>query len=73
MACSKIGIFISQQKHITDLLRDIGKLARKPINSPLDQNHKLRETKRDKAVDRKVYQKLVGKLIYLSHKCLDIA
>ena len=60
VARSKKEIFISQQKCFTDLLRDTVKLACKSINSPIDQNHKLGEVEGDIAMDREVYQKLVG-------------
>ena len=73
VAHSKHGIFISQQKYITDLLRDTGKLACKPATTPIDPHHKLGEAKEDGMVDTEMYQRLVGKLIYLSHTRPDIA
>lgn len=42
-ARSKQGIFISQQKHVLDLLSEVGLLNCKPANKPIIQNHKLRE------------------------------
>ena len=62
------GIFIFQQKYVTNLLKQIGKLACKPTGTPIDPNHKLGEAKEDVVVDREVYQNLVRRLIYLSHK-----
>ena len=35
---------------------------------PIDPNHKLREESEDAIIDKGMYQRLVGKLIYLSHK-----
>ena len=67
VAHSREGIFISQQKYMTDLLKEIGKLARKPASTPIDPNHKLGEASEDPTVDREVYQRLIGKLIYLAH------
>ena len=49
VAHSKHGIFISQQKYIVDLLKDIRKLACKPTNTPIEPNHKLKEV--EEAVD----------------------
>ena len=50
-----------------DLLTEIGKLGCKPVETPIEQNHKLCEAPGDAIVDRESYQRLVGKLIYLSH------
>ena len=41
VACSKRGIFISQQKYIFDLLKETGMLGCKPVETPIEQNHKL--------------------------------
>lgn len=73
VAYSRQGIFISQQKYVTDLLKEIGKTACKPISTPIDSNHKLSEAKEEPTVDKQLYQRLVGRLIYLAHTRPDIA
>lgn len=73
VAHSSQGIFISQQKYITDLLEETGKSGCKPASTPIDPNHKLGESKDDPIVDKGMYQRLCGKLIYLSHTRPDIA
>ncbi|KAL5823155.1 hypothetical protein ACOSQ4_021055 [Xanthoceras sorbifolium] len=73
VAHSRQGIFISQQKYVIDLLKDTGKLGCKPVDTPIEFNHKLCDLPEDAAVDRGNYQRLVGKLIYLSHTRPDIA
>lgn len=73
VAHSKKGVFISQQKYITDLLKETGKAACKPASTPVDPNIKLGSAEEDVAVDKEMYQRLVGKLIYLSHTRPDIA
>ncbi|KAL5540377.1 hypothetical protein UlMin_045222 [Ulmus minor] len=70
---SRLGRLISQQKYITDLLKEKGKLACRPASTPIDPNHKLGEAEEDSAVNGENYQRLVGKLIYLSHTRPDIA
>ena len=45
VAYSTQGIFISQQKYVTDLLEETGKIGCKPISTPMDPNHKLGEAK----------------------------
>lgn len=56
-----------------DLLKDTGKLGCKPVDTPIEFNHKLSDVPEDVAVDRGNYQRLVGKLIYLSHTRPNIA
>ena len=73
MARSKPGIFISQHKNVIDLLRETGMMAIKPIVTPIEQNQRLSEALGEKKVDRKMYQRLVGRLIYLAHTRPDIA
>jgi len=70
---SKKGIFISQQKYITNLLKETGKTACKPASTPIDPNLKLGSAEEDTAVDKEMYQRLVGRLIYLSHTRPDVA
>ncbi|RVW53308.1 Retrovirus-related Pol polyprotein from transposon RE1 [Vitis vinifera] len=41
VAYSTQGIFISQQKYVTDLLAETGKIGCKPISTPMDPNYKL--------------------------------
>lgn len=44
-----------------------------PIDTPIEQNDRLSEVRDNEFFDKGIYQKLVGKLIYLSHTHLDIA
>jgi transposase InsO family protein len=73
VAHSRQGIFISQQKYVMDLLKETGKTACKPASTPIDPNLRLGMAEEDAAVDREMYQRLVGRLIYLSHTRPDIA
>jgi len=73
VAHSKQGIFISQQKYVLDLLKETGKLGCKPVATPIEYNHRLCNAPEDSVVDKGLYQRLVGKLIYLSHTRPDIA
>ena len=56
-----------------DLLIQIRRLGYKPVETFIEQNHKLCEAQEDVIVDREFYQKLVSKLIYLSHIIKNIA
>jgi len=73
VARSKHGIFLSQRKYVLDLLTETGMLGCKPIETPIEQNHKNFCCVDASSTDRQRYQRLVGKLIYLSHTRPDIA
>lgn len=67
------GIFKCQKKYVLDLLAESGMLDSKPAETPIVVNHGLRTIKGGETANREQYQKLVGKLIYLSHTRPDIA
>nr|GEV64003.1 putative reverse transcriptase, RNA-dependent DNA polymerase [Tanacetum cinerariifolium] len=70
---SQAGIFICQKKYILDLLAKTGMLDCKPAETPMMSNKKLYIETEAELADRDRYQRLVGKLLYLSHTRLDIA
>ena len=71
VARSRKGISISQRKYVLDLLIEIGMLGCKPSDTPIKAR---KRTESDgKPVDRERYQRLVSRLIYLSHTRPDIA
>nr|CAN75711.1 hypothetical protein VITISV_026859 [Vitis vinifera] len=72
IARSKKGIAVSQRKYVLDLLNETGMLGCKPAKTPMDTTVKLEESDGSAPVDKGRYQRLVGKLIYLSHTRPDI-
>ncbi|RVW42670.1 Retrovirus-related Pol polyprotein from transposon TNT 1-94 [Vitis vinifera] len=65
VATSRKGLFLNQRKYTIDLLRDSNMLNSKPANTPFDS--KLQLDKLGDPLDSpNYYQKLVGKLIYLT-------
>ena len=72
VARSKKGISITQQKYIIDLLKETCMTGSKPITTPIDPNVKL-NAHDGELVDKERYQRLIGRLIYLSHTRPDIA
>ncbi|WJZ84163.1 hypothetical protein VitviT2T_003782 [Vitis vinifera] len=72
IARSKKGIAVSQRKYVLDLLNETGMLGCKPTETPMDTTVKLEESDGSVPVDKGRYQRLVGKLIYLSHTRPDI-
>lgn len=73
VARSRAGISVSQRKYVLDLLKETGMLGCKPAETPVDQTVKLGAQKDENPVDKGRFQRLVGKLIYLSHTRPDIA
>ena len=73
VAQTSSGISVSQRNYVFDLLEETGTLECRPTNTPMEQNGKLRDEEESPSVDKGQYQRLVGKLIYLSHTRLDIA
>jgi hypothetical protein len=66
VARSQKGIFISQRKYTLDLLEETGKLGVKPIYSPMELHHHLSPDDGELLEDPGHYQRLVGKLNYLT-------
>lgn len=67
------GIFLSQRKHVLDLLAEVRMLECKLADTPIIQNHQLSKFSDQEPKDKERYQKLIGELIYLSHTLPDIA
>ncbi|GJU67257.1 ribonuclease H-like domain-containing protein [Tanacetum coccineum] len=70
------GLCLSQRKYCLDLLSDFGLLACKPSATPLEQNLTITNepSSTDPVLDNVTeYQKLIGKLIYLTHTRPDIS
>nr|GEU46725.1 putative RNA-directed DNA polymerase [Tanacetum cinerariifolium] len=64
---SKQGIFICQKKYVLDLLAETRMIDCKPVDTPMRVNQKLYMEEKAKLADKGMYQRIVGKLIYLSH------
>jgi hypothetical protein len=70
---SKLGIFLSQRKYVLDLLAETCMLDGKHVDTSIVQNHCLAEYSDRVPTNKERYQKLMGRLIYLSHTCPNIA
>ena len=73
---TKTGLCLNQRKYCIELLHEFGLLACRPVSTPLPENIVLahKETDNDKYLKNIVtYQKLVGKLIYLTLTRPDIS
>eukprot|EP00268_Persea_americana_P014452 TRINITY_DN16432_c2_g1_i1.p1 TRINITY_DN16432_c2_g1~~TRINITY_DN16432_c2_g1_i1.p1 ORF type:complete len:126 (+),score=19.02 TRINITY_DN16432_c2_g1_i1:432-809(+) len=72
-AISRSGIVISQRKYILDLLKETEKLGAKPVDTPIEQNRGLHIGSGELLEDKRLYQRLVGKLVYLTITRPDIS
>jgi hypothetical protein len=66
------GTFISQTKYIEDILKKFGMKDGKPIKTPMGTNGHLDLDTGGKSVDQKVYQSMIGSLLYLCASWSDI-
>lgn len=81
-ARSKEGILMNQRKFALELISELGLSGSKPVSTPMECNQKLTTVKYDKHVgdlvtDAKLddlgpYQRLIGKLLYLTITRPDI-
>lgn len=67
VAQSHKRIVVSQRKYTLDLLKETGMPWCKPAKTPMDPVNKTEMEKNQQFADKGRYQRLVGKLIYLSH------
>ena len=72
-ARSKSGILVNQRNYILDLLKEIGLLGCRVAETPIEQNLKLDIAKEKEIKENEKYERLVGRLIYLSHTRPGIA
>ena len=70
---SQHGLFLSQQKYTLYLLNEIGNSACEPVITPIEVNHSMSIYSNQIPTNKERYQRLVGKLIYLTHTRPDIS
>ncbi|KAL9285705.1 putative RNA-directed DNA polymerase [Arabidopsis thaliana] len=61
------GIFLSQRKYCLDIIEECGLSGARPVDTPLEQNHKLLVSTSDPFEAPDQYRRLVGRLVYLTH------
>nr|GEX27513.1 hypothetical protein [Tanacetum cinerariifolium] len=70
---SKQGIFVCQKRNILDLLAKTDMIDCKPADTHMIVNQKLYMEEKAELADKGRFQRMMGKLIYLSHTRPDIA
>jgi Reverse transcriptase (RNA-dependent DNA polymerase) len=73
IAHSNGEMFLSQRKYVLDLLKETGKLGCKPVSTPIDSKYKLNSEDGEPLENIDQFQRLVGKLIYLTVTRPDIS
>jgi hypothetical protein len=68
VARSKKRVVLSQHKYVLDLLRDMGMLGCRPINTPIDLNYKLSGEIGDQ-VEKGQYQETVYQILRYLKGC----
>lgn len=66
------GIFVSQHKYATDILRMFKMMDCKPVDTPIAANTKLSKDYGDQPANEKNYRNLVGSLLYLTSTRPDL-
>ena len=66
------GMFISQSKYASDLLKRFKMLECKAAATPIALGTKLSKTDQGNSIDQTLYKRLVGSLMYLTTTKLDI-
>ncbi|KAE8734773.1 Detected protein of unknown function [Hibiscus syriacus] len=67
------GIFVSQKKYAADLLKKLNMTGCKIAATPMNLNEKLKKDDGTEETDAWSFRSLVGGLIYLTNKRLDIS
>ena len=73
IAQSKSGVVMNQRKYALEILGETGMLDCKPLDTPMDPNAKLVLGQKEPLYDLGRYQRLVGKLNYLTITRIDIS
>ena len=68
----KNGTFVSQGKYIKDMLKKIGMNEAKAISTPMGTNINWDSDANGNMVDQKLYQSMIGSLLYVSASRPDV-
>nr|GFA44102.1 uncharacterized mitochondrial protein AtMg00810-like [Tanacetum cinerariifolium] len=66
------GIFISQDKYVTEILRKFGLTDGKSVSTPIDTEKPLLKDPNGEDVDMHTYRLIIGSLMYLTSSRPDI-
>ncbi|GKE26802.1 putative ribonuclease H-like domain-containing protein, partial [Tanacetum coccineum] len=66
------GIFVSQEKYVTEILKKFGFSDVKPANTPMETHKPLLKDADGEDVDERMYRSIIGSLMYLTSSRPDI-
>nr|GEY96779.1 uncharacterized mitochondrial protein AtMg00810-like [Tanacetum cinerariifolium] len=66
------GIFLSQDKYVSDILKKFGYSDVRSANTPMDKENPWGKDETSKDVDLHLYRSMIGSLMYLTASRLDI-
>ncbi|GJV28276.1 retrovirus-related pol polyprotein from transposon TNT 1-94 [Tanacetum coccineum] len=66
------GIFISQDKYVTEILKKFGFTDVKTASTPMETHKPLLKDENDKDIDKHMYRSMIGSLMYLNPLRPDI-
>ncbi|GJS90820.1 retrovirus-related pol polyprotein from transposon TNT 1-94 [Tanacetum coccineum] len=67
-----VGIFISQDKYVAEILKKFGFVTVKTTSTPIETNKALVKDEEDEDVDVHLYRSMIGSLMYLKTSRPDI-
>jgi hypothetical protein len=68
----KNGIFVSQDKYIKDMLKKFGMEDAKGISTQMGTNGSLESDTNGNMVEQKIYQSMIGSLLYVTASRPDV-
>ena len=72
IAKSNRGLLMTQQKYVPEVIKDTKLLQCHTNDTPIEVNHKLTLKEDDPRIEMTTYEKLIARLLYLSHISPDI-
>ena len=73
VARNEKGLFLCQRKYALEIVEECGLVGAKPVEFPMETNHKLRLATGKLLCDPTQYRRLVGRLIYLTLTRLELS
>jgi len=72
VARGPLGLFLCQQKYAHEIVDDCGFLGSKPVDFPIEENHKLPLATGKLLDNPSLHRRLVGRLLYLIITCPEL-
>lgn len=67
------GIFVSQTKYASDLVKKFGQESAKPVSNLMATTTKIHKDPKAKSIAQTLYRSMIGSLLYLTTNWPDIS